>query len=106
MAEAEDALAPLSEPLKNKCFYPAQTFFVDYLGDVLLCAHDWGKKYICGNINSESILDVWNGVRFKKGRMMLLQSNRSFSPCNVCNVLGTRMRDAHAEAYENFYNLQ
>ena len=63
--------------------------FLDYQGDVLMCPHDWGKKIILGNLNNEKILDIWFSAKSLKIRKMLNQSNRNFTPCNVCDVDGT-----------------
>ena len=54
-----------------------------------MCPHDWGKKIILGNLNNEKILDIWFSAKSLKIRKMLNQSNRNFTPCNVCDVDGT-----------------
>ena len=55
MQNAEFQIKNLSNPLKNPCFIPSYTFFLDYQGDVLMCPHDWGKKLILGNLKNEKI---------------------------------------------------
>ena len=75
--------------MKNPCFIPSYTFFLDYQGDVLICPHDWGKKIILGNLKKERLLDIWFSNRAMKIRKNLKDSNRRFSPCNVCDVDGT-----------------
>ena len=50
MENAEFKINTLKEPLKEPCYYPSYTFFMDYNGDVLMCSHDWGKKNILGNL--------------------------------------------------------
>ena len=87
----------LKEPLKNKCTYPAYTFFIDYNGDVLTCSHDWGKDMVMGNLNNKSIYEIWTGKKFSFARKNLLNSNRNFSPCNVCNVRGGLIGNKHAD---------
>ena len=55
---------PLEKELNTKCFYPGYYFFMDYNGDVLMCPHDWGKKIILGNLNTQNFqrnLDVKKG---------------------------------------------
>ena len=69
---------------------------MDYNGDVLICAHDWRKKYIVGNVYKESFLDIWTGKRFMNARKLLLEANRNFSPCNVCDVDGTLIGKTNA----------
>ncbi len=91
MENAEFQIKTLKSPLKNPCFIPSYTFFLDYQGDVLMCPHDWGKKLILGNLNNERLIDIWFSKKSMKIRKMLNQSNRNFSPCNVCDVDGTMM---------------
>jgi len=91
MENAEYQIKTLSAPLKNPCYIPSYTFFLDYQGDVLMCPHDWGKKLILGNLNKEKLTDIWFSKKSMRIRKMLNQSNRNFSPCNVCDVDGTMM---------------
>ena len=87
----------LNEPLKNRCNYPAYTFFIDYNGDVITCSHDWGKKLLMGNLYKESIFQIWTGAKFSEARKKLLKADRNFSPCNVCDVRGNLIGSKHAE---------
>ena len=99
MAEAEAPIANLENPLRNVCNYPAYTFFVDYLGDVLLCPHDWGKIGNVGNVRRDTIENIWCGTKLSAYRKSLLLGKRGFSPCDVCNVKGDRMGEVHGEAF-------
>ena len=38
---------------------------MDYQGDVILCPHDWGKKFMVGNMNKSNFLDLWNSQKMK-----------------------------------------
>ena len=99
MENAEFKIASLKEPLKNPCYIPSYTFFLDYQGDVLMCPHDWGKKVILGNLNKENFLDIWFSKKFTRIRKMLNSSNRNFTPCNVCDVEGTFMGEKNSEYF-------
>ena len=96
MENAEFAIQNLSSSLKSPCFYPAHTFFLNYTGEVLMCAHDWGMKQVLGNFNNQSFTEIWFGKEFEIIRSKLLRGNRNMSPCDVCNVQGTRMGKKHA----------
>ena len=91
MENAEFKIKPLEKTLNKPCYIPSYTFFLDYQGDVLMCPHDWGKKIILGNLNKEKLVDIWFGKKSMRIRKMLNDSNRNFSPCNVCDVEGTFM---------------
>ena len=45
LENAEYKIPARSKSLKQVCYYPSYKFFLDYNGDVLMCSHDWGKKY-------------------------------------------------------------
>lgn len=96
MENAEFKIKSLKEPLKNPCYIPSYTFFLDYQGDVLMCPHDWGKKVILGNLNKENLTEIWFSKKSMQIRKMLNKSNRNFTPCNVCDVEGTFMGEKNA----------
>ena len=96
MENAEFKIKSLSEPLKNPCYIPSYTFFLDYQGDVLMCPHDWGKKIILGNLNKTNLTEIWFSKKSMQIRKMLNKSNRNFTPCNVCDVEGTFMGEKNA----------
>ena len=99
MKNAEYKIQPLQKSLDLKCYYPSYTFFMDYNGDVLMCPHDWGKKIILGNMNKENFLDIWTSKKAIKIRKKLNNSDRNFSPCNVCDVKGDLIGKKHAESW-------
>ena len=84
--EHESAINSL--PLKKACYYPFYQVGIDYNGDVLLCPHDWSKKYVAGNAFKEHIWDIWKGPNFEKARKILSNDQRSFAPCKDCDVGG------------------
>ena len=94
----------LAEPLAKPCFYPDYSFFMDYLGDVLLCPHDWGKKMVVGNLYKQNFTEIWFSKLFMTARHRLNDGDRNFSPCNVCDVDGTMMGRKHAEAWATLKN--
>ena len=44
LKNAKHQVLPLKEKLNKACYYPAYTFFMDYNGDVLMCALTGEKK--------------------------------------------------------------
>ncbi len=96
MENAEFKIKALKEPLKKPCYIPTYTFFLDYQGDVLICPHDWGKKIILGNLNTQKFIDIWFSKKSLSVRKMLINKNRNFSPCNICDVDGTFMGEKNS----------
>ena len=79
---------------------------MDYNGDVLMCAHDWGKKRILGNLNKNSFLELWTSVKSTYSRNKLINGSRDISPCNVCDVKGTLIGAKHVDAWCNKYEKE
>ena len=73
---------------------------MDYNGDVLMCAHDWGKKNILGNLKNENFLDIWLNNKTQTARNRLNSADRGFKPCNVCDVEGDLIGKTHYEAWK------
>ena len=101
MENAGHSIKSLKKSLNAPCYYPSYNFFIDYNGDVLMCSHDWGKKNILGNLNKNTIKEIWLSENAKMSRYNLANSNRGFSPCDVCDVKGTLIGEAHAKAWQN-----
>lgn len=93
----------LSEPMKHPCYYPHYRMMIDYTGEVLLCPHDWGKKLIVGDLNSQSVFELWTGAKLAAIRKQLGDGNRAFPPCDKCDVLGTRQGGEHFKAWNKHY---
>lgn len=94
---------PLKEPLKQACFYPFYKVMVDYDGKVMICSNDWLKKLIVGDLNSQTIFQVWNSNEFNRARKNLMHDNRKFAPCDLCDVNGLYNGKSHFEAWVRYY---
>ena len=99
LENAEHSIMPLEKKMQHPCYYPSYTFFMDYNGDVLMCAHDWGKKRILGNLKHKSFSEIWTSQIAKISRKKLNSGDRGFSPCNVCDVHGTLIGEKHSNAW-------
>ena len=102
MENAEFKIKALKEPLKKACYIPTYTFFLDYQGEVLICPHDWGKKIILGNLKKNKLIDIWFSDKAMQIRKKLVNSDRTFSPCNLCDVEGTFMGKKNSNYFKNF----
>lgn len=107
MVEIREAgVGHLTEPLKRRCFYPFFMAMVDYDGSVLLCTHDWGKRLIVGNLNRQSLRELWNSDLMRRVRLNLANADRKMPPCNACDVDGTLMGRRHFERWMAHYESQ
>jgi radical SAM protein with 4Fe4S-binding SPASM domain len=104
MEGAKFSIPATRQAVQGSCYYPHYTFFFDYLGDVLMCPHDWGKKHIVGNLKRQTFKEIWTGSLFDTARQRLRHGDRNFSPCNVCDVKGALMGKRHVEAWESYWD--
>ena len=66
----------------KKCPY-IRTLTIGYNGDVILCCHDYFRKYVMGNVMEKSILEIWNS--YHNLRKQLLKYNNPELPiCKIC----------------------
>lgn len=71
------------------CNTPFYALSINYDGKTLLCSHDWDKSVITGDLNNQSMYDIWvNSPTLNNYRKMLL-SSRKQNPCQNCNIIGT-----------------
>ena len=99
MENAEYKIDNPEKAISKPCYYPSYTFFLDYNGDALMCPHDWGKKLILGNLKFQSFMDIWTSKLAIMTRRGLINSDRNFEPCNMCDVQGTLIGKKHAEQW-------
>jgi len=86
--------------VNRKCYYPHHAMYIDWDGDVLLCCHDmYTKTVVFGNINNNTLLEVWNNNKLNEYRKRLKRGERSLSPCSSCDVDGCVVGASHAKLW-------
>jgi len=69
------------------CPYPFLQMSILASGKCLICTHDWGRRQMIGDLNNQSILDVWNGPKIRELRLLHLQGrSREIPACARCDV--------------------
>jgi len=70
------------------CSYVFYTYCCHYDGKVSACFLDWNKKLLIGDVNKQSLVDIWNSDRMNNLRKLMLRMLRSFHPiCKSCQQL-------------------
>lgn len=78
---------PLVKRLLPCCPYPFFQCSVLASGKVLVCTHDWSRRTIVGDLNTQSIREVWNGQTLTEIRQLFLHGRMKDVPsCANCNV--------------------
>lgn len=85
------------------CIYPLT---INYKGDVLVCCNDYFGQAVFGNLEKESIMDIWNKNDFKKIRSELVKGIYSLDLCRKCvGYQGARQEfnraNSQGKSYEN-----
>ncbi len=57
--------------------------YVDWEGKVVLCCDDWNSSVILGDLNKQSIEEIWRGGKLNKIRQA--HKNREFHKAPLCN---------------------
>ena len=70
--------------LKARCYLASAIFLVDYAGNVILCCNDYFSNIIMGNLENESILEIWHKEKFKKLRENLRKGQLDLEMCKKC----------------------
>ncbi len=80
-------LKPLARRLLPCCPYPFFQCSILANGQVLMCTHDWSRHTIVGDLNTQSIREVWNGKPMAEIRRLFLAGRMKDVPaCARCNV--------------------
>ena len=67
------------------CYRPWLTFTVLWDGRVSLCCADFDGKTILGNVNTQSIADIWNAEPYREARRQHLESGGP-DICRACDL--------------------
>ena len=92
--------------IKNKlskdkgCSRPYQYITIIHTGEVILCPEDMYASCIMGDLNNNSLLEIWNNEKFLHYRNTLKKEGRkSLNPCQNCNFSGKRTKEKGKELY-------
>lgn len=76
------------------CPYVFYSFSINSNGTASICFLDWSRKLIIGDVNKESVKNIWLGERLKEYQKMLLRKERKSHPiCAECGQMSHGMPD-------------
>ena len=88
-------------PLEVPCFAPTHRLVITHDGNIILCYSDVERTNIFGNINNESIEDIWQKRDFNRIRESLAKGNRKdHKPCEYCN---NQVHTRFGKTYVNYF---
>ena len=75
---------------KKVCSFPFYQMIISADGLVVSCCTDWSRKNIAGDLNKNTLREIWNGETLNKFRLMLLRLERSkLEACKNCTFMLT-----------------
>ncbi len=76
-----------TESITQACLKILDETFVYVDGRVTLCCWDYAERAIMGDVKTENILDIWNGLTMQKHRDLLSHGNRKdIHLCSRCDA--------------------
>lgn len=70
---------------RSYCPHPFRRLSINYKGEALMCCVDWDSKYKVGDMNTESIKDVWEGRLMEYGRTCIKKlEHHKINSCRTC----------------------
>jgi len=69
----ENIYPPVKQPLKLFCTRPFDGIYIGFDGSSILCCQDWKFEEVLGNINKQTLMEVWCGEKYgkKEGRVLI-----------------------------------
>lgn len=75
----------------KRCSIIFRDFFVRYDGNIAICCNDFrGEYYVTNIMDHKYFRDVYFHERLESARKYIINKDRSFYPCNICNVSPVR----------------
>ena len=73
----------------NPCYLPFYKLVIDHNGEALLCCNDWFRRHKgFGNINNNTLQEIWFSEEFTKVRNNLKEGKRIGPSCSTCSIQG------------------
>jgi radical SAM protein with 4Fe4S-binding SPASM domain len=69
---------------EKKCYYPWHSISVLSDGRAVPCCRDCNGDYVLGDLNYESVSDIWNGKRMQMLRKAFNAGDRNNELCRFC----------------------
>jgi radical SAM protein with 4Fe4S-binding SPASM domain len=82
--ENRNGVFSLKNSYRNRCMRLWMNPVITWDGKVVPCCFDKDAEYIMGDLNSDSLQEIWNGEKYRQFRSSLLTSRKSISICRNC----------------------
>ena len=91
--------------LRKDCIRPSREMCVLYDGRVVLCCVDWFRSVIVGDLNTQSVREVWNGPELHKIRKGLCYGDTNLLPEICVSCAESATPDKHRRRKKRLWDL-
>ncbi|MBO6132878.1 MAG: SPASM domain-containing protein [Lachnospiraceae bacterium] len=78
--------------IKKTCLMPYTDFWIEPNGNVGLCCCDNFEKTSLGDLNKETIPEVWNNEKFRNIREAIRNGRQNYPFCKYCDFIDAGLR--------------
>lgn len=69
------------------CDRPLDQAVISSNGDVIICCRDWSRENVVGNINYDSLYNIWKSDKMKKIQNEIINNNyNKIKCCSTCSL--------------------
>ncbi|MBF0273652.1 MAG: SPASM domain-containing protein [Nitrospinae bacterium] len=81
-----------SKRVRNKskkvvCKFPWKSMTVTWDGNVVPCCYDYNNRYILGNVEKQTLSEIWNGEKMQLLREEFIHNDVTNTLCSDCEML-------------------
>jgi radical SAM protein with 4Fe4S-binding SPASM domain len=81
---AQRLMRHYKDTFRVTCDFPWRRMVIAWSGDVVPCCHDYDVKMSLGNVQTESLAQIWNGEKMQALRNEFIRGNVSNPVCRDC----------------------
>lgn len=92
--------------VRSWCERPLKQLCILTTGEVVLCCAIWNKEAVLGNVNHQTLYEIWNGDTINRYRSKL--GNRDVEdlfPCNICMQADIIIDGERIQDYKGFVSV-
>lgn len=91
--------------LKSACMYPFEQVVIRPDGKLSLCCNDATGKMTMGDLTKDTLLNIWNGEKYRDIRKKMIQ-NRSFNYlCKDCDVVTPKFESGSTFSIKKIFKM-
>ncbi|MBA7640568.1 S-adenosyl-L-methionine-dependent 2-deoxy-scyllo-inosamine dehydrogenase [subsurface metagenome] len=78
-------------PYPAFCFYPFEGMAITYNGKAIICCQDYLFKEVMGDVQQNTLAEIWCNNKYSRLRKQLLNFNRAGFICQKCDFNGVNV---------------